>query len=98
MKNLLLINFLNVTVSQSCPKVIHNMMLECWNKDRAKRPKFKEIRERIEQWIRSPELLEEIASVVTKTYESFVTDGYIPPFQVIMYPRMIWFQFQVQNY
>lgn len=53
-----------------CRKVIHNLMLDCWNKDRAKRPKFKEIKEKIEQWIRSPELLSEYASVVTKTDEN----------------------------
>lgn len=54
----------------SCPKVVHDMMLECWSKDRMKRPKFSEVRSKIDQWIRSPDLLSEIASVVTKIDEN----------------------------
>ena len=41
-------------------------MLGCWSKDRTKRPKFGHIRETLEKWIRTPDLLQEIASVVTK--------------------------------
>eukprot|EP00795_Rhopilema_esculentum_P006978 gene6978-12600_t len=41
----------------SCPKVVHDLMLSCWHKDRVKRPKFKDIRCTFDKWIRSPELL-----------------------------------------
>lgn len=43
-------------------------MLKCWHKDRTKRPKFKEIVEQIEQWISTPLLLTEVASVVRKRF------------------------------
>ena len=51
---------------QSCPKVVHDLMLNCWNKDLSKRPTFTVIRETLEKWIGNPDLLLEIASVVTK--------------------------------
>ena len=51
---------------QSCPKVVHDLMLNCWIKDRSKRPTFTVIRETLEKWIGNPDLLLEIASVVTK--------------------------------
>ena len=51
---------------QHCPKVVHDLMLSCWSKDRIKRPTFGHIRETLEKWIRNPDLLQEIASVVTK--------------------------------
>ncbi|XP_057304891.1 ephrin type-B receptor 1-B-like [Hydractinia symbiolongicarpus] len=54
----------------SCPKVIHDFMLHCWNKDRTKRPKFGAARDQLEKWIRNPDLLQEIASVITKTDEN----------------------------
>ena len=47
-------------------------MLNCWSKDRNKRPKFNGIRETLEKWIRNPDLMQEIASVVTKTLVSYV--------------------------
>ncbi|XP_065060997.1 ephrin type-B receptor 1-B-like [Rhopilema esculentum] len=50
----------------SCPKVVHDLMLSCWHKDRVKRPKFKDIRGTIDKWIRSPELLKHEESVVTR--------------------------------
>jgi len=46
-------------------------MLHCWTKDRTKRPRMVEIRDQLEKWIRSPELLDTSASVVTKTYDLF---------------------------
>jgi serine/threonine protein kinase len=54
----------------NCPKVIHDLMLRCWHKERTKRPKFKEIVEQIEQWISTPLLLTEVASVVRKRDEN----------------------------
>jgi len=49
---------------------VHDLMLTCWLKDRIKRPKFREIRATIDKWIRSPELLKQEASVVTKRDEN----------------------------
>eukprot|EP00112_Aurelia_sp_Birch-Aquarium-sp1_P012893 Seg2718.1 transcript_id=Seg2718.1/GoldUCD/mRNA.D3Y31 product="Ephrin type-A receptor 5" protein_id=Seg2718.1/GoldUCD/D3Y31 len=54
----------------SCPKVVHDLMLSCWHKDRVKRPKFRDVRNTIDKWIRSPELLKQEASVVTKRDEN----------------------------
>ncbi|XP_066926548.1 ephrin type-B receptor 1-B-like [Clytia hemisphaerica] len=54
----------------NCPKVIHDLMLHCWKKDRTKRPRMVEIRDQIEKWIRSPDLLETTVTVVTKTDEN----------------------------
>eukprot|EP00794_Sanderia_malayensis_P015419 gene15419-16992_t len=53
-----------------CPKVVHDLMLSCWQKDRVKRPKFRDLRALIDKWIRSPELLKQEASVVTKRDEN----------------------------
>jgi len=53
-----------------CPKVLHDLMLTCWYKDRQKRPKFNALRDTLEKWIRNPESLQEIASVITKTDEN----------------------------
>lgn len=54
----------------NCPKVIHDLMLHCWVKERTKRPKMVEIRDQLEKWIRNPDLLEATASVVNKTDEN----------------------------
>ncbi|XP_065061022.1 ephrin type-A receptor 4a-like isoform X6 [Rhopilema esculentum] len=56
----------------SCPKVVHDLMLSCWHKDRVKRPKFKDIRGTIDKWIQSPELLTHEESVVTKRATVFL--------------------------
>uniref|UniRef100_T2MEM7 receptor protein-tyrosine kinase n=1 Tax=Hydra vulgaris TaxID=6087 RepID=T2MEM7_HYDVU len=53
-----------------CPKVVHNLMLECWNKDRSMRPRFSGVVSMLESWIRAPNLLSEKAlSVVQKNDE-----------------------------
>ena len=52
-----------------CPKVVYELMLECWNKDRTKRPTFSEIRDRIDMWLKKPEMLEEIATMTTELEE-----------------------------
>ena len=48
-------------------------MLSCWSKDRSKRPKFTVIQETLEKWIGNPNLLLEIASVVTKRLVNMVS-------------------------
>eukprot|EP00795_Rhopilema_esculentum_P006974 gene6974-12596_t len=52
----------------SCPKVVHDLMLSCWHKDRVKRPKFKDIRGTIDKWIQCPELLTHEKSIVIRRY------------------------------
>ncbi|XP_065060999.1 ephrin type-B receptor 1-B-like [Rhopilema esculentum] len=52
-----------------CPKVVHDLMLSCWEKDRGKRRRFRELRSIIDNWLESPELLTQEASVVTKRDE-----------------------------
>ncbi|EDO33735.1 predicted protein, partial [Nematostella vectensis] len=37
-----------------CPKVIHNLMLDCWDKEKTSRPKFADIVRRLDEVIRSP--------------------------------------------
>ncbi|XP_048585722.1 ephrin type-A receptor 4 [Nematostella vectensis] len=38
-----------------CPKVIHNLMLDCWDKEKTSRPKFADIVRRLDEVIRSPD-------------------------------------------
>lgn len=40
-----------------CPKIVHGVMMDCWNQDRTQRPRFKEILRRLEDLIRTPEML-----------------------------------------
>ena len=44
---------------QDCPKAIHQIMLNCWNADRNKRPKFADIVKQVDMLIRSPDKLNE---------------------------------------
>ncbi|XP_020902227.1 ephrin type-B receptor 1-B [Exaiptasia diaphana] len=39
----------------NCPKTIHNIMLDCWEKDKNNRPKFSDIVKQLDELIRSPE-------------------------------------------
>ena len=43
--------------AQKCPKIVHGIMMDCWNQDRTQRPKFEEILRRLEDLIRTPEML-----------------------------------------
>ncbi|CAH3018214.1 unnamed protein product [Porites evermanni] len=40
-----------------CPKIVHGVMMDCWSQDRTQRPRFKEILRRLEDLIRTPEML-----------------------------------------
>lgn len=46
---------------QDCPEPIYQLMLDCWQKERAHRPKFAAIVKTLDKLIRSPELLRKIA-------------------------------------
>ena len=43
--------------TQKCPKIVHGVMMDCWSQDRTQRPRFKEILRRLEDLIRTPEML-----------------------------------------
>jgi len=40
-----------------CPKIVHGIMVDCWSQDRTQRPTFQEILRRLEDLIRTPEML-----------------------------------------
>ncbi|XP_038602854.1 ephrin type-A receptor 8 [Tachyglossus aculeatus] len=46
-----------------CPKALHQLMLDCWHKDRSQRPRFPHIVGVLDQLIRSPENLRVTATV-----------------------------------
>ncbi|CAH3107683.1 unnamed protein product [Porites lobata] len=52
-----------------CPKVVHGLMLECWEADKNKRPKFAEIVRRLDELFRFPEVLNDDLLAVKATSE-----------------------------
>uniref|UniRef100_A0A8I3MB23 Ephrin type-A receptor 8 n=1 Tax=Canis lupus familiaris TaxID=9615 RepID=A0A8I3MB23_CANLF len=46
-----------------CPRALHQLMLDCWHKDRAQRPRFSHIVSVLDALIRSPESLRATATV-----------------------------------
>lgn len=46
-----------------CPRALHQLMLDCWHKDRAQRPRFSQIVSVLDALIRSPESLRATATV-----------------------------------
>lgn len=40
-----------------CPKIVYGIMMDCWDRDRTRRPNFEEIVKRLNELIRSPEML-----------------------------------------
>lgn len=46
-----------------CPRTLHQLMLDCWHKDRAQRPRFSQIVSVLDALIRSPESLRATATV-----------------------------------
>ena len=59
--------FTTVVVAQGCPKVVHGLMLECWEADKNKRPKFAEIVRRLDELFRFPEVLNDDLLAVKAT-------------------------------
>lgn len=49
---------------QGCPRVVHDLMLTCWNRERAKRPLFSSIRNTLIAWLRDPKSLADIAQSI----------------------------------
>ncbi|XP_029193980.2 ephrin type-B receptor 1-B-like isoform X1 [Acropora millepora] len=44
-------------VPVKCPKIVHSVMMDCWDQDRTQRPRFEEILKRLDNLIRTPEML-----------------------------------------
>ncbi|KTG01962.1 hypothetical protein cypCar_00009732 [Cyprinus carpio] len=45
-----------------CPVVLHQLMLDCWEKSRSERPKFGQIVNTLDKLIRNPNSLKELAN------------------------------------
>uniref|UniRef100_A0A3B3RFA3 receptor protein-tyrosine kinase n=1 Tax=Paramormyrops kingsleyae TaxID=1676925 RepID=A0A3B3RFA3_9TELE len=60
-----------------CPLVLHQLMLHCWEKGRSERPKFCQIVSTLEQLIRSPGSLKQLAN---RHYSLSLTMFYWLPF------------------
>lgn len=45
-----------------CPVVLHQLMLDCWEKNRSDRPKFGQIVISVDQLIRNPSSLKQLAN------------------------------------
>lgn len=60
--------FRSVYLSKGCPKVVHSLMLDCWDEDKNKRPKFSEILSRLDELIRSPECLKDNSLSIQSRY------------------------------
>ena len=59
---------LPVICFQNCPKLVHNLMLNCWESDKIKRPTFADIVDSIDNFLRSPEDLNDGLSPVAEKY------------------------------
>lgn len=45
-----------------CPVVLHQLMLDCWEKNRSDRPKFVEIVSTLDRLIRNPTSMKQLAN------------------------------------
>nr|XP_058972509.1 ephrin type-A receptor 4-like [Pocillopora verrucosa] len=64
---------------QGCPKIIHSLMIECWHKDKTKRPNFSDIVTRLDELIRSPEFLKGDSSSLPESPKA----NHTPEFQSV---------------
>lgn len=53
-----------------CPSAVYQLMLQCWQHDRSKRPRFTDIVNILDKLLRSPESLKTIADFDPR-YEAF---------------------------
>ncbi|XP_067050795.1 ephrin type-B receptor 1-B-like isoform X2 [Acropora muricata] len=54
----------------NCPKLVHNLMLNCWESDKTKRPTFADIVGSIDNFIRCPKDLNDDLSPVAEKFEA----------------------------
>jgi len=57
-----------IIVIQGCPKIVHGLMMECWETDKKKRPKFADIVTRLDELFRFPEVLNDDLLSVTNRW------------------------------
>ena len=50
-----------------CPSALHQLMLDCWQKDRNHRPKFGQIVNTLDKMIRNPNSLKAMAPQIGKS-------------------------------
>lgn len=62
-----------------CPSALHQLMLDCWQKDRNHRPKFGQIVNTLDKMIRNPNSLKAMAPL---------SSGYVP--RPAPFPRAAW--------
>ena len=60
-----------------CPRALHQLMLDCWHKDRAQRPRFAHVVSVLDALVHSPESLRATATV--SRYQNPVQAS-LPPF------------------
>ncbi|XP_022796259.1 ephrin type-A receptor 8-like isoform X1 [Stylophora pistillata] len=61
---------------QRCPKIVHNLMIECWHKDKTQRPSFSDIVNRLVELIRFPEFLNGDSSSFPESTKASHTPGF----------------------
>lgn len=64
-----------------CPTALHQLMLDCWVRDRNLRPKFAQIVNTLDKLIRNAASLKVIASVQSGSVTYFVSRQLLPQFQ-----------------
>ncbi|KAH0623942.1 hypothetical protein JD844_007158 [Phrynosoma platyrhinos] len=62
-----------------CPAALHQLMLDCWQKDRNTRPRFAEIVNTLDKMIRNPASLKTVATITTVPSQPLL-DRSIPDF------------------
>ena len=63
-----------------CPPGLHQLMLDCWQKERAERPKFEQIVGLLDKMIRNPNTLKTPAGTCTR-YATPLVPGLDLPFK-----------------
>ncbi|XP_042184635.1 ephrin type-B receptor 1 isoform X3 [Oncorhynchus tshawytscha] len=62
-----------------CPSALHQLMLDCWQKDRNARPRFADIVNTLDKMIRNPASLKQVASIPAVPSQTLL-DHSIPDF------------------
>ena len=77
-------------VVQNCPKAVHDLMKECWKKERTERPSFAEINVVIDGWIQVPKTMEgdvDLSAPLREWLETIKMDEYLKNFTTAGYQR-----------
>lgn len=66
-----------------CPNVLHQLMLDCWQKDRNNRPKFSQIVSTLDKMIRNPNSLKAMTPMSSRYYSRYLL------FKLLKVPRSL---------